>query len=80
MEDEQIHKRINDLSTEEEALYRDAASGRLAPAELERLRVIKFELDQSWDLLHQRDALRSAGMDPDQARPRPINMVESYQQ
>ncbi len=80
MVDEQIRQRINELSKEEEALYRDAASGQLAPAELERLKVIKFELDQSWDLLHQREALRSAGMDPDRARPRSIDMVESYQQ
>ena len=80
MVDEQIRSRINLLSQEEETLYRDAATGQLAPAELERLRLIKLELDQSWDLLHQREALRSAGMDPDRARPRPIDMVESYQQ
>lgn len=78
--DDQIRHRINELSHEEELLYREAASGALAPAELDRLKRIKLELDQSWDLLHQREALRSAGMDPDQARPRSIDMVESYQQ
>lgn len=80
MTDEAIRTRINHLSEEEEVLYREAASGQLAPAELERLKVIKLELDQAWDLLHQREALRSAGMDPDTARPRPIDMVEGYQQ
>lgn len=78
--DDQIRRRINELSEEEEVLYREAASGALAPAELDRLKRIKLELDQSWDLLHQREALRSAGMDPDQARPRPIAIVENYQQ
>jgi len=78
--DDQIRQRINELSHEEEVLYREAASGQLAPVELERLKVIKLELDQSWDLLHQREALRHAGLDPDQARPRSIDMVEGYQQ
>ena len=80
MQDEQIHERINALSREEEALYREAAGGQLAPAELHRLKVIKLELDQAWDLLHQREALRHAGLDPDTARPRSIDMVEGYQQ
>ena len=80
MDDDTIRSRINELSREEEDLYRDAAAGQLAPAELSRLRVIKLELDQAWDLLHQREALRSAGQDPDRARPRSIDMVESYQQ
>lgn len=80
MTDELIKSRINLLSKEEEALYQDAAAGALAPAELERLKVIKLELDQAWDLLHQREALRHAGMDPDRARPRSIDMVEGYQQ
>lgn len=78
--DDQIRLRINELSQEEAVLYREAASGALAPAELHRLKRIKLELDRSWDLLHQREALRSAGMDPDRARPRSIDMVEGYQQ
>jgi hypothetical protein len=80
MNDEEIRKRINALSREEEDLYRDAADGQLAPAELSRLTAIKLELDQSWDLLHQREALRSAGMDPERARARSIDTVEHYQQ
>lgn len=80
MTDETIRARINHLSHEEEVLYREAASGQLAPAELQRLKVIKLELDQAWDLLHQREALRHAGMDPDAARARSIDMVEGYQQ
>ena len=80
MADDEIHGRINLLSKEEEALYRDATDGALAPAELERLKAIKLELDQSYDLLHQREALRAAGLDPDGARPRTVDMVEGYEQ
>lgn len=80
MDDIAIHDRINRLSREEEALYHDAGDGSLAPAELARLHVIKLELDQSWDLLRQRQALRSAGLDPDDAKPRPIAVVEAYEQ
>jgi hypothetical protein len=80
MDDQTIHERINQLSLEEAALYQDANAGKLAPAELQRLHVIKLELDQSWDLLHQREALRSAGLDPDRAHARPSAVVESYEQ
>ena len=37
-----------------------------------------MQLDQCWDLLHQRRARRSAGMDPDQAAVRPETTVEGY--
>jgi hypothetical protein len=80
MDDITLRERINRLSHEEELLYHDAGEGSLAPAEIARLHVIKLELDQSWDLLRQRQALRSAGMDPDAAKPRPIAVVEAYEQ
>jgi hypothetical protein len=37
-------------------------------------------LDQCWDLLRQRRALRNVGQDPDQATPRDIDVVEHYRQ
>jgi len=49
-------------------------------ADRERLGKINVELDQCWDLLRQRRALRDAGKDPDQAEVRPANVVERYLQ
>jgi hypothetical protein len=43
-----------------------------------RLKAIQVELDQSWDLLRQRRALRAAGQDPDKAQVRPAEIVEKY--
>jgi hypothetical protein len=37
-------------------------------------------LDQCWDLLRQRRARREMGQDPDDARVRPPEVVERYQQ
>ena len=53
--------------------------GGLADEE-KRLRGIELTLDQLWDLLRQRRALRSAGRDPDQAAVRPEGTVEDYRQ
>ena len=43
-----------------------------------RLEKIKVELDQCWDLLRQRRALRETGGDPREARVRPPDQVEGY--
>jgi hypothetical protein len=81
MTDQPIHHRINELAEEEEALYAKAGSGEgLDGADVERLRMIQVELDRAYDLLHQRDARRAAGLDPDAATPRPAEIVEHYQQ
>lgn len=45
-----------------------------------RLEAIRVELDQCWDLLRQRRALRDAGKNPDQAHVRPASVVEKYEQ
>jgi len=45
-----------------------------------RLAELKVELDQCWDLLRQRRALREFGQDPDRARVRPAEIVENYEQ
>jgi hypothetical protein len=45
-----------------------------------RLDAIRVELDQCWDLLRQRRALRDAGQDPNRARVRPASVVEKYEQ
>ena len=45
-----------------------------------RLRGVQVELDQSWDLLRQRRALRAAGQDPNKAQVRPAGIVQKYVQ
>ena len=45
-----------------------------------KLESIKVGLDQSWDLLRQRRALREAGYDADAARVRDPEVVERYEQ
>lgn len=43
-----------------------------------QLRHLEEELDQCWDLLRQRRALRSIGSDPDRAKVRPVQQIEGY--
>ena len=43
-----------------------------------RLRAVETELDQCWDLLRQRRALRETGGDPTEAHVRPADQVEGY--
>ena len=73
--DEQVLRRIERLAAEAHALY---AKNSLDAEDRERLRRLRIELDQCWDLLRQRQALRDAGRDPDQAQVRPPDIVESY--
>lgn len=81
MGDPDIFRYINELSAEEERLYAAAADGSGLSAETsDRLETIKVELDRCFDLLHQREARRSAGLDPSDAKLRPVEVVERYQQ
>jgi hypothetical protein len=80
-EDADLFDRINALSHEEEALYARAADGSgIGPDERGRLEEIKVQLDQAYDLLHQRQGRRDAGQDPSRARPRSADVVEGYEQ
>ena len=78
MADEQVHDLINELVHEEDALWEREAHGGLSPAEQERLRELGVQLDQCWDLLHQRRARRNAGQNPDDATVRDERTVEGY--
>jgi hypothetical protein len=42
------------------------------------MKELEVTLDRCWDLLHQRRARRSAGLDPDEARVRDADEVEGY--
>jgi hypothetical protein len=79
--DDDIYQLINALSEEQERLWASAGDGRgLDPEERRRLDDIKIELDRAYDLIHQRAALRAAGRDPSEAKERPADVVERYQQ
>lgn len=66
---------IEQLADEEHRLY---AQDSLTDTDRLRLSRIQLELDQCWDLLRQRRALREFGEDPDEARVRPPEIVEKY--
>jgi Protein of unknown function (DUF2630) len=80
MEDDRIHDRIEQLVAEEHRLYERGSKGGLSESEHRRLESIKVALDQCWDLLRQRRALREAGYDPGSARVRDPEVVERYEQ
>jgi len=70
---------IRDLVAEEKTLraqlqHRDITESE----EHHRLRRVEIELDQCWDLLRQRRALRETGGDPSEAAVRPADEVEGY--
>ena len=75
--DERVLGKIQHLVDEEHALYADKDLDDHAQVRLEKIRV---ELDQCWDLLRQRRALREFGEDPDRAKVRPPTVVENYEQ
>ena len=78
MDDQQIVERINELAHQEHALWEAESKGEASDGERERLQELQVTLDQCWDLLHQRRARRSAGMDPDDAQVRDAREVEGY--
>jgi len=80
MDDVQIHGTIEQLVAEEHELWQREAAGNATDADRRRLQQLKVSLDQSWDLLRQRRALREAGGDPDAADVRQPDVVERYEQ
>jgi len=81
MQERSLFDHINALAAEEETLWQQAGDGGgLSTVQAERLDQIKVELDQCYDLLHQRQARQAAGLDPSDATVRPEEVVERYQQ
>jgi hypothetical protein len=75
--DTTVLKHIEKLVHEEQKLY---GRNDLDDHGQVRLDAIRVELDQCWDLLRQRRALRDAGQDPNRAHVRPASVVEKYEQ
>ena len=78
MDDQNVIDRINQLASEEHELFQKESRGEASDEDRERLKDLGVSLDQLWDLLHQRRARRSAGMDPDEASERDERTVEGY--
>ena len=77
--DKDILSQVNKLVAEEQEL-RDKLQKRAITAseEHDRLKLVEAALDQCWDLLRQRRALRETGGDPRSAEVRPATQVENY--
>ena len=79
MDDSDLLARIREMVDAEHELRRQMQDN---PDEVSdaagRLRDLEESLDQCWDLLRQRRALRETGGDPRAARVRPAGEVEGY--
>jgi hypothetical protein len=80
MDDPQIHGKIEQLVAEEHELWVRESAGEASEADRQRLKQLQVSLDQCWDLLRQRRALRESGRDPNAADVRPPEVVEQYEQ
>jgi uncharacterized membrane protein YccC len=76
MDDRDIRATISRLVDEEHRLRQ----GEVDDSDRRKLTEIEEHLDQAWDLLRQRHALREAAGDPSQAQERPTGEVEGYLQ
>jgi hypothetical protein len=84
MDDDQIRDRIEALEAEERKLRSEEGAAaetnhpEVIERDAERLRAIKVELDQLWDLLRRREAAHRAGRNPDDEQLRSEGTVEGY--
>lgn len=79
--DADIHTQISALVDRERELRTELQAGEISSDdEQAQLRDIEAKLDQCWDLLRQRQALRDSGGDPASAAVRPVPEVEQYLQ
>jgi len=75
--DKSVLARIGELVAHEHRLQGQEV---MTDADRESLCNLKIELDQCWDLLRRRRALREIGQNPDSAHVRPPEVVEKYLQ
>jgi hypothetical protein len=77
--DQDILDQVNKLVAEEKELRAALQHREIDESEEhQRLRALEVQLDQCWDLLRQRRALRETGGDPGAASVRPPDEVEGY--
>lgn len=75
--DQSVLSHITKLTEKEEHLY---GKTDLTEADVKELHLVKSELDQYWDLLRQRRALRDAGENPGGAAMRSSEQIDNYEQ
>ena len=75
--DNSVLSHITKLTEKEEYLY---GKENLTDEDVKELHKVKLELDQYWDLLRQRRALRDAGENPRQAEMRSSDTIENYEE
>ncbi len=73
--DASVLAHIQRLAAEEHSLFEKES---LADGERKRLADLQTQLDQCWDLLRQRRALRETGGDPSQAHVRSPDVIKKY--
>jgi hypothetical protein len=74
--DASVLEHIQRLVMEEHRLFERGELG--TDDDSRRLAALQTELDQCWDLLRQRRALREYGGDPSQAHARDADVVKKY--
>ena len=78
--DEQIEAQIERLDAERERLWQQESTDPEHEHHATKLEQVRVDLDLCWDLLRQREGLRDAGKNPDEAKERPVDEVEGYLQ
>jgi hypothetical protein len=75
--DSNVLAHIDQLVKEEHKLFEK--KGEHTKEEAKRLAEVQAQLDQCWDLLRQRRALREFGDDPSKARVRSSDTIKKYE-
>jgi hypothetical protein len=75
MEDNQVLSHIKNLTVTEEELY---GKENLTDEDIKQLHKIQLDLEQCWDFLRQRRALRNASDNPDDAEIRDAETIKNY--
>jgi len=75
--DSNVMSHIDQLVKEEHKLFEK--KGEHTKDEAKRLVEVQTQLDQCWDLLRQRRALREFGDDPSKAKVRSPDVIKKYE-
>jgi len=78
VQDAEALSHIDQLAREEHELWDKESRGDATEEDRLRLRRIQVTLDQCWDYLNQRRALRDAHRSPEEAKVRDADTIERY--